>query len=83
MDRLASLFVHKTFHHQGIGRKLVEHFEREIIRRKGKVIRVAATMYGVPFYLKLGYKKSTGGRIGWSFDGRGLPIQPMRKVPHL
>jgi hypothetical protein len=28
----------------------------------------------------MGYKRSTGPRTGWSFNGHGLIIQPMRKV---
>ncbi len=79
-ERLASLFVRKEFHHQGIGRQLVTKFEAEMIANKVKVIRVAATVYAVPFYEKLGYKKSTGLRRSWSFDGYGFPVQPMRKV---
>ncbi len=78
--RLGSLFVRADHHRQGIGRKLVEHFEQECLREGPTVIKVAATLYAVPFYLAMGYKKSTGVRIGWSFDGRGLKIQPMRKV---
>jgi len=78
-ERLASLFVRKEFHHQGIGRILVDHFERESMRAGVSVIRVAATLYAVPFYLKLGYKKSSGLRTGWSFDGHGFPYQPMKK----
>ena len=78
--RLGSLFVRADYHRQGIGRKLVEHFEKECLREGPTVIRVAATLYAVPFYQAMGYKKSTGVRIGWSFDGRGLKIQPMRKV---
>lgn len=54
-ERLASLFVHKDFHHQGIGRKLVTHFETESLRQGTSVICVAATLYAIPFYLKLGY----------------------------
>ena len=34
----------------------------------------------VPFYLAMGYVRSTGVRSCWSFEGRGLPVQPMRKV---
>jgi putative acetyltransferase len=79
-DRLASLFVRGDHHRQGIGRRLVEQFEAEVIRQGGRVIGVAATLYAVPFYLAMGYKKSTGVRKGWSFEGRGLAIQPMRKV---
>jgi len=79
-ERLASLFVRKDFHHQGIGRKLVEYFEKEMLAQHVSVIRVAATLYAVPFYAKMGYKKSTGVRKSWSFDGYGLPYQPMKKM---
>jgi GNAT superfamily N-acetyltransferase len=79
-NRLASLFVRGDYHRQGIGRELVERFEQESLRQGVTVIRVAATLYAVPFYLALGYKRSTGVRTGWSFEGRGLKIQPMRKV---
>ena len=78
-ERLASLFVRKDYQHQGIGRKLAENFEAEMRTRHVPVIRVAATQYAVPFYIRLGYKKSTGLRKSWSFDGYGLPIQPMKK----
>jgi GNAT superfamily N-acetyltransferase len=78
--RLGSLFVRGDHHRQGIGRKLVERFELECLRQGATVIRVAATLYAVPFYLAMGYKRSTGVRTGWSFDGRGLKIQPIRKV---
>jgi GNAT superfamily N-acetyltransferase len=78
--RLGSLFVRGDYHRRGIGRKLVDHFEEECLKQGPTVIRVAATLYAVPFYLAMGYKRSTGVRIGWSFEGRGLKIQPMRKV---
>ncbi|MFN2148087.1 MAG: GNAT family N-acetyltransferase [Anaerolineales bacterium] len=79
-ERLASLFVKADRHHRGIGRALVEAFEHESIREGVRVIRLAATLYAVPFYLAMGYQRSTGVRNGWSFKGRGLKIQPMRKV---
>ncbi len=79
-ERLASLFIRKDHHHQGIGRRLVEQFEAESLAQGVSVIRVAATLYAVPFYLRLGYRKSTGVRTGWSFDGYGLQVQPMKKV---
>jgi GNAT superfamily N-acetyltransferase len=78
-ERLASLFVRGDHHRQGIGRRLVERFERASLEHGVSVIRVAATLYAVPFYLAMGYKRSTGVRSGWSFEGHGLPIQPMRK----
>lgn len=79
-ERLASLFVSGAHHRRGIGRRLVERFEQESLRQGVGVIRLAATLYAVPFYAALGYQPSTGVRNGWSFEGRGLPIQPMRKV---
>jgi len=79
-ERLGSLFVRGDHHRKGIGRKLVERFEQECQKHAPMVIRVAATMYGVPFYLAMGYKRSTGVRSSRSFEGHGLPTQPMRKV---
>jgi GNAT superfamily N-acetyltransferase len=78
--RLGSLFVHKDYHRRGIGCNLVEHFEQACQKQGSSVIRVAATLYAVPFYLTMGYKRSTGVRKSWSFDGHGMLIQPMRKV---
>jgi len=80
IGRLGSLFVAKSHQGLGIGQLLVGRFEREIRSHGGGVIRVASAMAAVPFYLKMGYKKSTGVRKSWSFDGYGFPIQPMRKV---
>ena len=79
-ERLASLFVRGDHHRQGIGRRLVERFEQACLEQGVQVIRVAATLYAVPFYLAMGYKRSTGVQSGWSFEGRGLPYQPMRKI---
>lgn len=78
--RLGSLFVRESHHRMGIGRRLVSRFEMESLEKGVEVIRVASTLYAVPFYLAMGYKKSTGIRKGWSFEGSGLSIQPMRKV---
>lgn len=78
-ERLASLFVRGDCHRRGIGRSLVRHFE-QVSREQGvTVIRVASSLYAVPFYQKLGYRRSTGVRSGRSFEGRGLPVQPMKK----
>ena len=79
-ERLASLFVQKDYHRQGVGRKLVGHFEGESARQGVMIIRLASTIYAVPFYTRLGYRKSTGLRSGWSFEGTGLLYQPMKKV---
>ena len=79
-ERLQSLFVRGDHHRQGIGRLLLEHCERECTRQGSMAIRLAATLYAVPFYLAMGYKKSSGIRNCWSFGGTGLTYQPMKKV---
>lgn len=78
--RLASLFVKEDYHRQGIGRQLVQRFEKACAERGDSAIKVAATLYAVPFYTAVGYKKTTGIRAGRSFGGRGLRIQPMKKM---
>ena len=77
---LQSLFVSGKHHRLGIGRKLVERFEKEYIARGVTVFKLLATMHAVPFYLEMGYRKSTGVRSIHSFEGAGLPSQPMKKV---
>ncbi|MBM3127218.1 MAG: GNAT family N-acetyltransferase [Chloroflexi bacterium] len=77
---LQSLFVKKSYQRQGIGRKLVERFERGCLRRGATAIRLLATLYAIPFYAALGYKRSTGVRTGKSFQGTGFKYQPMRKM---
>lgn len=77
---LQSLFVDGSCHRQGIGRKLVERFEKEYIARGVTVFKLLATVYAVPFYLAMGYRKSTGIRFIHSFEGQRLPSQPMKKV---
>ncbi len=78
-ERLASLFLRVDHHRLGVARNLVERFEQECQKYAPIVIRLSATMYAVPFYLQMGYKKSTGLRSGWSFAYHGLPMQPMKK----
>ena len=79
-ERLASLFVRGDHHRRGVGRRLVAQFEQESMRQEVRVIRVAATLYAIPFYTASGYRKTTGLRNGWSFEGTGLQYQPMKKV---
>ena len=80
IDRLHSLFVRGDMHRQGIGRRLMAHFEQTCLAQGGQVVRLASTLYAVPFYESLGYKKSTGVRRGWSFDGENFQWQPMKKI---
>ncbi len=77
---LSSLLVNGRHHRQGIGRALVECFEHEYAGRGLSVFKLAATLYAVPFYLSVGYKKSTSVRTLESFGEPGLPYQPMKKT---
>lgn len=77
---LSSLFVDGRHHRRGLGRGLVECFEQEYAGRGLSVFKLAATLYAVPFYLSVGYKKSTGVRRLESFGEPGLPYQPMKKT---
>jgi len=79
-DKLQSLFVGGAFHRQGIGRKLVERFERECTGQGARVIKLMSTPYAVSFYQSVGYKKSTGVRRMKCFEGEGLEYQPMKKA---
>lgn len=77
---LQSLFVNGRYHRQGIGRQLVTRFEQECRARGVTVIKLASTLYAVPFYQALGYKRTTGVRTMHSFSGSGLAYQPMKKI---
>jgi len=79
-DKLQSLFVREDYHRQGVGRRLVKQFERACREQGAVAIKVQATVYAVPFYLAMGYKRTTGTRQMRSFEGRGLTYQPMKKT---
>jgi GNAT superfamily N-acetyltransferase len=79
-DKLQSLFVRGDFHRRGIGRELVQRFEQECMRRGSRKIVLMSTLYAIPFYQVMRYKKSTGIRNMHSFEGWGLKYQPMRKM---
>ncbi|MCJ7726475.1 MAG: GNAT family N-acetyltransferase [Acidimicrobiia bacterium] len=78
--RLQSLFVSGDHQRLGVGTALVKRFEGEIAAGGGGVLRVASTRYGVPFYQAMGYRRTTGERRLRSFQGEGLPYQPMKKI---
>ncbi len=75
IDRIRGLYVDKDRQGEGIGRKLVEVFEKEVMKHGAKVIKIRASLYSVNFYKKRGYKKSTGLRLMG-----GSIVQPMKKV---
>jgi GNAT superfamily N-acetyltransferase len=78
--RLHSLFVRSTYHRRGVGRRLMTAFEDEVRRAGHDRITLQSTLYAVPFYQALGYRRSTGVRSGPCFDGIGFPYQPMKKT---
>ena len=80
IGRLHSLFILDNYHRLGIGTKLMLEFERCCQQKESKSITLASTLYAVPFYTAVGYKKSTGMRTMHSFEGRGLKYQPMKKI---
>lgn len=70
-----NLFVDGRYHRQGIGSRLLEECER-LFRQKGlQVIRLNSTLYALPFYEALGFRKTTGLR-----RKGGLVYQPMKKI---
>jgi hypothetical protein len=80
VGRLHGLFVNDWYFFLNTGRKLLEEFENYNQQMGSPKITLASPLYAVPFYLRLGYKKSTGVRSGWCFQGRDLKWQPMKKV---
>lgn len=57
---ISMLFVRKDMVRKGIGKLLLNKIEREMKRHGIKAIRVNSSLYAVPFYEKMGYKKSRG-----------------------
>ncbi len=74
-DRISNLFVKEEHHKKGVGKKLVKLLEVEAKKQNSKEIKIRSSIYAVPFYQKMGYKKTTGIR-----NMNGLKIQPMKKV---
>lgn len=80
IGRLHSLFVSETYHRLGVGTALMKEFETHCRQQKADKITMAATLYAVPFYTAIGYKRSTGIRSMRSFQAHGLQYQPMKKT---
>jgi len=78
--RLHSLFVAADWHRRGIGRRLMDEFEKRVRAAGNKKITLQSTLHAIPFYERLGYKRSTGVRSGPCFDGDGFRYQPMKKA---
>ena len=54
---------------------------RSVCAKSVTVIRVAATLYAIPFYTAVGYRRTTGVRNGWSFEGTGLQVSADEESP--
>jgi len=78
--RLHSLFVSKKRHGCGIGRQLMTAFERRVSKTGAEAITLLSSLYAVPFYQSLGYKRTTRVYCGPCFDDTVFPYQPMKKV---
>ncbi|MBQ6569861.1 MAG: GNAT family N-acetyltransferase [Clostridia bacterium] len=66
---LFTIFVLPEYQGRGVGRAIVETLERDGFALRAKRIEVHASVTGVPFYLKLGYRHKNGEEI---LTGDGL-----------
>jgi GNAT superfamily N-acetyltransferase len=74
-EELKRIFVRARRHRRGIGRRLMEMFERDCRKLAVRKYRILSGLYAVPFYERMGCRKSTGVRVI-----HGLKIQPMKRV---
>ncbi len=74
-EKISNLYVSGSCHKRGVGRKLVNKFEFVAKKEGAKKIKVNASLYAVPFYEKVGYKKTTGIR-----NLKGIKVWPMKKI---
>ncbi len=73
-QRIVNLFVDGKNHKKGVGRLLINKFENEAKKQGSKEIKLRSSLYAIPFYEKMGYKKTTGIR-----NFHGLKTCPMKK----
>ena len=59
---LFTIFVHPEHQGKGIGRAIVETLEQDEFALRSKKIEIAASITGLPFYLRLGYAFKNGIR---------------------
>lgn len=74
-NRFVNLFVSGKCHKKGVGKKLIDKYEKECIKKGSLEIKISSSIYAIPFYEKMGYKKTTGIR-----NFKGLKMQPMKKI---
>ena len=73
-NRITNLFVHRKYHRRGIATRLVNRFEKACLAEGVTEVVLRGSLYAIPFYEAIGYKKTTGIRTF-----RDLKIQPMKK----
>ena len=76
-NRIWNLYVDGSYHRKGIGQKLMANFEKEAQLQGSKIIHLRSSLFAVPFYEKLDYKKTTGIRKSQLL--LNLKYQPMAK----
>ena len=57
---LFSIFVLPEYQGEGIGRKIIETLESDEYFLRAKRVEIPASITGIPFYLKMGYKYKNG-----------------------
>lgn len=60
LKHIGNLFINEKYHRKGIATKLLRRFEKEAKKFGGKIIKINASIYSIPFYQKRGYKKIGG-----------------------
>lgn len=72
VSHVSLLFVDKDMHRKGIGRKLLTFLQEDLEKAGCPKLTVHASLYGVPFYKKLGFVES-----GEVKREDGIEYQPM------
>ena len=73
-NRIGNLYVDARYHRRGLATRLVQRFEGACRKAGSEEIVLRSSLYAIPFYQSVGYKKTTGVR-----NFHGHKVQPMRK----
>ncbi|MCD6109441.1 GNAT family N-acetyltransferase [bacterium] len=75
LNEIQLFFVNQKYQGKGVGKALMDTIELIVKKKKNNVIYVKASIYAVPIYTNLGFKKTTGKR-----QINGEQYQPMKKI---